>query len=89
MGSSSGATPAPNAVPELVERALEVGPLPVELVDEDHAGQAELGGHPPDRLGLHLDALDRADHEHGQVGDPERGVDVADEVGVARACRSG
>ena len=73
----------PEAVAQLVEGPLEVGPLPVELVDEHHAGDAELGRQPPDRLGLHLDALDRADHEHGEVGDPQRGVDVADEVGVA------
>ena len=36
-----------------------------------------------DRLGLHLDAVDRADHEHGEVGHPQRGLHVADEVGVA------
>ena len=70
--------------PELVEGALEVGTLPVELVDEDHAGQVQLRGDPPDRLGLHLDAIDRADHEHRKVGHPQRGMDVADEVGVAR-----
>ena len=70
--------------PELVERALEVGTLTVELVDEDHARQVQLRGDPPDRLGLHLDAIDRADHEHRKVGHPQRGVDVADEVGVAR-----
>ena len=68
MGSSRGATPAPKLVPELVEGAVEAGPLPVELVDEEHPGQAQLGGQPPDDLGLDLDALDRADHEHGQVG---------------------
>ena len=46
-------------------------------------GTPELGGDLPDRLGLHLDAVDRADHEHREVGHPQRGVDVADEVGVA------
>ena len=40
IGSSSGATPAPKTSPQLVEGALERGPLPVELVDEDHAGEA-------------------------------------------------
>ena len=38
----------------------------------------------PHDLGLHLDALDGAHHEHGQVGDPQGGLDVAHEVGVAR-----
>ena len=62
---------------------LERGPLPVELVDEDHAGQAQLGGPPPHDLVLDLDALDGADDEHGQVGDLQGGPDVAHEVGVA------
>ena len=70
-------------VAELVERALEAGALAVELVDEDHPRHAEPGGLAPDRLGLHLDAVDRAHHEHGQVDDPQRGPHVAEEVGVA------
>ena len=35
-------------------------------------------------LGADLDAVDGADDEHGEVGDRQRGVDVAGEVGVAR-----
>ena len=85
IGSSSGATAGAEPLAQLVERALEAGPLAVELVDEDHAGHVELGRDPPCRLGLDLDALDRADHEDGEVGDPQGGVDVADEVGVAGA----
>ena len=73
---------------ELVERARERRALAVELVDEDRARQPELVGHAPHDLGLHLDALDRRHHEHREVGGPQRGGDVADEVGVARACRS-
>ena len=76
-------------VAQLVERALEAGALAVELVDEDHPRHAEPAGLAPDRLGLHLDAVDRAHHEHGEVDDPQRGAHVAEEVGVARACRSG
>ena len=34
-------------------------------------------------------AVDGADDEHGEVGDGQRGVEVAGEVGVARACRAG
>ena len=84
IGSSSGATPGAEPVAQLVEGALEAGPLPVELVDEDHPGHAEPGRLPPDRLGLHLHAVDGAHHEHGQVDDPQRGAHVAQEVGVAR-----
>ena len=60
-------------VPQLVEGPLEAGPLPVELVDEDHAGHAEAGRLAPDGLGLHLDAVDRGDHEHRQVDHAQRG----------------
>jgi hypothetical protein len=45
----------------------------------------QAGGELPRHLGLDLDALDRADHEHGQVGHPEGRLHLADEVGVARA----
>ena len=76
-------------VAQLVEGALEAGPLAVELVDEDHPGHAEPGGLAPHRLGLHLHAVDRAHHEHRQVDDAQRRPHVAEEVGVARACRSG
>ena len=72
---------------ELVERARERRALAVELVDEDHARQPALLGELPRDLGLHLDAFDRGDDEQREVGGLERGRDVADEVGVARACR--
>ena len=62
----------PEAVAQLVERALEAGPLAVELVDEDHPRHAQPGGLAPHRLGLHLHAVDRAHHEHGEVDDPQR-----------------
>ena len=71
--------------PQLVQSALERGPLPVQLVDEDHAGQAAGGGHLPHGLRLHLDPLHGADHEHHQVGSGEGGVHLAQEVGVAGA----
>ena len=83
IGSSSGAIPAPKRSRSCGERPVERGALLVELVDEDHPGDAQLLGEPPDVLGLDLDALDGADDEHGEVGDPQGGVHVADEVGVA------
>ena len=82
-GQLEGRHAGPELVAELVEGAVEAGPLPVELVDEEHAGQAPLGGQPPGRLGLDLDTLHRADHDHGQVGHVEGGLEVGDEVGVA------
>ena len=69
---------------QLLERALEAGALTIELVHEDHAGEAQLGGDLPDHLGLHLDAVDRAHDEDGEVGHAECRLHVADEVGVAR-----
>jgi hypothetical protein len=71
-------------VAQLGQGGVVAGPLAVELVDEDHAGQAEAGGQRPRLLGLDLDPVDRADHEHGQVGDAQGGGHVAHEVGVAR-----
>jgi hypothetical protein len=79
MGSSRGAMP----VPQLGERGVEAGPLPVELVHEHHAGHAQLGRQRPRLLGLDLDAVHRAHHEHGQVRDAQGGRNVAHEVGVA------
>src|SRR5207237_5988537 len=63
----------------------EAGPVAVELVDEERPGQAGLLGHLPDHLGLDLHALHAGDDEEHEVGHPEGGDDVADEVGVAGA----
>ena len=68
---------------ELLEHTVEVGPLLVLLVDEDHAGHAQLGAAPPQHLGLDLDPLDGAHHEDGQVGDRQRRLHLRHEVGVA------
>ncbi len=68
---------------ELIERALEVGALAVELVHEDRARQPRLDRELPGDLGLDLDAVDRRhDDDHGVDG-PDRRAHVADEVGVA------
>ena len=68
--------------PDLGQRAVEVGALPVELVDHDHPRHAEPGGRPPGVLGLGLHAVGRADHDDGQV-DVGQGRDhLAGEVGV-------
>ena len=70
-------------IAQVVQRTIKRRALLVELVDEDHAGNTHRLGEPPHVLGLDLDAFHRADDEDRQVGDTERGVDVADEVRVA------
>ncbi len=75
--------PAAEERPELVERAVEVGARLVLLVDEHHPRDAEGGAAAPRRLRADLDAVDGTDHEHGEVGDGEGGVDLTGEVGVA------
>ena len=69
---------------QVVEHGAEVGAGLVLLVDEDQPRDAAFGALAPGQLGADLHAVDRADHQHGQVGDRQRGVDVAGEVGVAR-----
>ncbi len=70
---------------ELLEGALERGPLPVELGDEDRPGDAFFGGHPPERLGAHFDTVDARDDEDCEVCGPECGTCVAGEVRIARS----
>ena len=80
-GRDAGAEP----VAQLVEGALEVGPLAVELVDEDHPGHVELGRRPPHRLGLHLARRRPRDTTNtARSATRSAACDVADEVGVAR-----
>ena len=68
---------------ELVERALERGPLTVELVDEERPGDTEVLGDVPGDPGLHLEPLDGGDHDDRQIGRSQPGLRVADEVRVA------
>ena len=85
IGSSSGATPAPKRSRSWSSVRSNDGPLAVELVDEDHAG-AGRARRPPSRAGSVCTStpVDRADDEHGQVGDAQGGQGLALEVGVAR-----
>ena len=69
---------------QLGQRGVEAGALAVELVDEHHARDVEAPGEVPRLLGLHLDPVDGADDEHGEVGDPQRHRHLAEEVRVAR-----
>ena len=82
-GSSSGHEAGAERGLQLVEHAVEVGPRLVLLVDEHEPRDAGGDALRPRRLGADLDAVDGADDEHGEVGDGQRGVEVAGEVGVA------
>ena len=68
---------------QLLEHALEAGAVLVLLVDEDHPRKAEGGSLAPQPFGLHFDAFHRAHHEHGEIGDRQRGIHLAVEVEVA------
>ncbi len=69
---------------ERVERAVEVGPLAVEHVDEDQPRQALGVGAPPEALGVHLDPGHAVDHGYRRVGDAQGGDRVGDEARLAR-----
>ena len=70
-------------VPQLLEDAVEVGPLAVEHVHEEDAGQAELLRPRPDAVGLDLDAHDRRDDDQRSFDDPQRRDRVALEARLA------
>jgi hypothetical protein len=67
----------------LSKGAVERRAFPVELVDEDHPGQAHVGGVAPQHLVLRLHAGDAVDHEDGEVGDRHAEERLATEVRVA------
>jgi hypothetical protein len=75
--------PAAQLLGQLRQGTGERGPLPVELVDEDHPGDVQLAGHRPDDLVLDLHAFHGRQHEDGKVHHPERCLRLTDEVGVA------
>ena len=81
-GKVDGSEAASQLLGELGEGSGERCPLPVELVDEDQPGKAELPRHLPEDLVLHLDAFHRREDEHCEVDDPQGGLRLADEVGV-------
>jgi hypothetical protein len=64
---------------DVVERRADA----VELVDEGQAGDMELVGLVPHRLGLRLDPADRAEHHDRAVEDPQRALDLDREVDMA------
>ena len=69
---------------QVVDHRAEVGARLVLLVDEDEPRDTAFGALAPGQFGADLHAVDRADHQHRQVGNRQGGVDVAGEVGVTR-----
>ena len=74
---------------ELGENALDVGTGTIGLVDEQDRRDSQTLERAHEDERLRLDALDRGDDEHDAVENVEDTLDFRDEVGVARACRSG
>ena len=64
-----------------------IGRRQVDLVDDRHDFEAELGGGVAVRDALRLDTLRGIDHQQRAVAGRERARDFIGEVDVARACR--
>ncbi len=67
-----------------VERAVEVGTRPIQLVDEDDARHVVTVRQAPVRLGLRLHAGHALDDEHGTIQHAQRAVHLDVEIDVAR-----
>ena len=65
---------------------MKSAPGAVHLVDEDETRNAVLVGLAPHRLGLRLDAADRAQHGARAVEHAQAALDLDREIDVARAC---
>jgi len=83
-GELNGDEILPEGPPQRLQRTTQVGVLPVHLVDDDHPGQRLLLGEVPDQLRPYLDAGYGVHQNQRQVSHPDRTLDLADEVGVAR-----
>ena len=68
---------------DFFQRAVEVGPFAVHLVDEGDAGDAIFIGLPPDRLALGLDALPGAEHHHAAVEHAQAAFHLGREIDMA------
>ena len=70
-------------VADFVERAEEIGPFAVHLVDEGDPRHAVLVGLVPDRLALGLDAFAGAEDHHAAVEHAQAPLDLGREIDVA------
>ena len=68
---------------DFFQRAEEVGPFAVHLVDEGDAGHVILVGLPPDGLALGLDAFAGAEDHHAAVQHAEAAFHLGGEIDVA------
>ena len=74
MGNWSSTGLAPRRSRIMCDDAHEVRADAIHLVDEGDARNAVLVGLTPDRLGLRLDAADRAEHGDGAVENAQRAL---------------
>ena len=81
-GSATGLRIQPLA--DFVERAVEIGPFAVHLVDERDPRHAVFVGLPPDGFALGLDPLAGAEHDHAAVQHAQAALDFGREIDVAR-----
>ena len=70
-------------VEAVVERALGLGAGTVDLVDDDHDGQAGVDSVTQHEAGLRHGALEGVDEQQGAVGHAQHALDLAAEVGMA------
>ena len=84
IGSSRGATPAPKVLCRSSRVRSKDARSRSSLLTKIRRGRPRSAATFHMMGGLHLDALDRADHEHGQVGDGQGGGRLLGEVGVTR-----
>ena len=84
MGSWMGTAVRPKISWTLVERALKIGALAIQLVDDDGAGELELVGEGPDLLGLHFHAGHAVDHDQGGIGGDQGAARVINKDVVTR-----
>ena len=68
---------------DFVERAEEIGPLAVHLVNQCDSRHAVLVGLMPHRLALRFDAFPRAEHHHAAVKHAQAALDLSGEIDVA------
>ena len=75
--------PGAEAGADVGQGAIEVRPFAIQLVDDDHPGQAQPGRGAPGVFGLGLDAVGGADDHDGQVGAGQGRQHFGGEVRVA------
>src|SRR5205085_5133811 len=60
------------------QRTVEIGAVPVQLIDDDGAGEFELIGEGPNLLGLDFHARHPVHHHQHRIGGRQRRVRIVD-----------